>query len=288
MDRAPAISSICMAFVAMSASSAVASRTLPTDLDGLVATSAMIVEGEVETVDIAAGQSEPRTRITLRIDRLFAGASPGSRIEFDLPMGMMADGTLLDIAEAPRFAAGERYLVFYKRGQWNITPVAGWSQGYYRAVRLPGSDGQADGQNVFVSANGHCVVAVEANGFTLGPRVARPMGPPEFGQTGFGPRPSHPTTGIATDAAAACLPADDVRARLAGYLGPRAIEGAPEWHRGPAGSILRTPLAPDLGRLNKAPALHARPVCSGDAPGCISPAGSSAGASSAGSSGGRP
>lgn len=279
MDRAPALSSICMALVAMSASSAVASRTLPTDLDGLVATSAMIVEGEVETVDIAAGQIEPRTRITLRIDRLFAGVSPGSRLEFDLPMGLMPDGTLLDIAEAPRFAAGERYLVFYKRGRWNITPVAGWSQGYYRAVSF-------NEQTVFVSANGHCVAGVEAHGFTLGPRVARPMGPPEFGETGVGqtgvdPRPSRPTTGIATDAAAACLPAEDVRARLAGYLGPHAIEGAPEWHRGPAGNILRTALAPDLGRMTTAPALQhlpaSRPVCSGDEPACTSPAGASGG-----------
>lgn len=252
MDRATALSWVSMAAMALIATPAGASRTLPTDLDGLVATSAMIVEGQVEAVDIAAGRTEPRTRVTLRVDRLFAGVSPGSRIEFDLPMGLMPDGTVLDIVEAPRFAAGERYLVFYKRGQWNITPVAGFGRGLYRMVQL-GSE------TVFASVNGHCVAGVAAEGFALGPRVARPVGPPEFGEAaGIAP--------VATAGHATCLPADEVRARLAGYLGAHAIEGAPEWHRGPARSILRTRLMPEMKHVE--PAAGVVPVCSGDGPGC--------------------
>lgn len=239
-----------------------ASRFLPTDLDGMVDASAMIIEGEVTAVDIAAGHSvagygEPRTRVTLRVERLFAGASPGSLLEFALPMGLLPDGTVLDIAEAPRFAPGERYLVFYKRGDWNITPVAGWSRGLYRAVEV-------DGRAMFASANGHCVAGVGPAGFALGARVTRPVGPPGFGESG----------GIeaVSGAATACLSADEVRSRLAGYLGAEAIMGSPAWSTAPARNILSTVLMPDMQRAAaaKRPMAPVEALCSGDDPACVS------------------
>lgn len=232
-----------------------ASRYLPTDLDGMVDASAMIVEGEVTAVDIAAGHVEPRTRVTLRVERLFAGVSPGSLLEFALPMGLLPDGTVLDIAEAPRFAPGERYLLFYKRGAWNITPVAGWSRGLYRAVEV-------DGRAMFASANGHCVAGVGPAGFALGARVARPVGPPGFGV-------SHGVEAV-SGAGTACLSADEVRARLAGYLGADAIDGAPVWSATPARNILSTVLMPDMQRAaaTQRPMAPVEALCSGDEPAC--------------------
>jgi len=210
-----------------------AARVVRTDFAGLVDGAAMIVEGEVLSVDIDAGHIEPRTRITLSVDRHFDGHHPGSVLTFDLPMGLMPDGTVLDIAEAPRFAPGETYLIFYKRGDWNITPVVGWSQGYFRATEV-------DGRPVFVDAGGHCVTGLRSTGFELGRRVAPPATMPGFGEP--------VVLGASTHAppSAPCQAADTVRARLASRLSAAPVPATHAWRATPARNILRHDLRPHI------------------------------------------
>lgn len=226
------LSGLALAALASAAgTSAEAARVARTDFDGLVRGAAMIVEGRVESVDPDAGTLEPRTRVTLRVDRLFDGHHPGSLLTFDLPMGLMPDGTVLDIAEAPRFAPGETYLVFYKRGDWNITPVVGWDQGYFRAV-------DAGGRTVYASAGGHCVTGLGTMGFTLGRRVAAPASMPGFGA----PVPVAAAPSGAPDDA--CLDVEAVRATLARRLIDTPVEPTDAWRTAPAAGILRRALKP--------------------------------------------
>lgn len=237
MTRVPAMLLASLAVGAV-ASSAQAARVLPTDLDGLVERSAMVFEGRVQSVDIAAGDAEPRTRVTVQLDTVFAGDAPGSTLTFELPMGVMADGTILDIAEAPRFMPGTSYLVFFKRGSWRITPVAGWDQGYFRLV-------DSTRGPVFASASGHCVTGVGAAGFALGPRVARPAMMPGFGE------PVKVSVGPAVQPSATCLPADVVRDDLNKALTTRVVPPDMTWNARPTGSILRHDLVPDTSRLGE-------------------------------------
>jgi hypothetical protein len=115
-------------------------------------------------------------------------------------MGLMADGTVLDIAEAPRFVQGETYLVLYKRGTWNVTPVVGFDQGHYREVTGPFGP-------VYVSAGGQCITAVSLKGFVLGPRVAPRRG---YAAWGDGRSEPHDPAG-----AKGCMPSSTVLAVLA-------------------------------------------------------------------------
>ncbi len=234
MRRAPAIMLALLAASTCMVGSALGARVLRTDFEGLVDKSAMIVEGEVLSVDISAGQIEPRTRVTLRIDRHFDGHHPGSHLTFDLPMGQMSDGTVLDIAEAPRFAPGARYLIFYKRGDWNITPVVGWSQGYFRAERV-------DGVELLVDAGGHCVTGLGRLGFELGPRVADPASMPGFGEPVVIGEAPH---GHGPHGEAACQPADALRALLQSRLAHAPVPPTVAWRATPARSILRRALKP--------------------------------------------
>jgi len=151
-------------------------RTVKYDLNGLLDRTAFIFTGEVTGVDFAAGEETPRTRVTFRVHDVVAGYTIPAILDVELPMGLMADGTVLDIAEAPRFVKGHSYLVLYKRGTWNVTPVVGFDQGHYR--RIVGPYGA-----VYVSAGGHCVTGLANQGFVLGPRVAPRLGYPAFGDT---------------------------------------------------------------------------------------------------------
>lgn len=236
MRRAPAITLALLAASTCIVGSALAARVLRTDFDGLVRGAAMIVEGEVLAVDISAGQLEPRTRITLRIDRHFDGHHPGSHLTFDLPMGLMPDGSVLDIAEAPRFAPGETYLLFYKRGDWNITPVVGWSQGYFRAVEV-------DGRAYYADAGGHCITGLGTMGFEVGRRVAPPASMPGFGEPVVLGESHH------APPSASCLPADTVRDRLRDRLTHAPVPPTHAWRTAPARSILEHALLPDATRL---------------------------------------
>ena len=158
-------------------SSAFGLRTAKLDLNGLLERTAFIFTGKVQAVDFAAGEQSPRTRITFRVQDIVAGHSVPPIFDVELPMGLMADGTVLDIAEAPRFVVGQSYLVLYKRGTWNITPVVGFHQGHYR--RVDGEHGA-----VYVSEGGRCVTGLDRQGFVLGPRVTPRLGYMAFGDAG--------------------------------------------------------------------------------------------------------
>ncbi|MCA9537620.1 MAG: hypothetical protein KC620_01955 [Myxococcales bacterium] len=225
---------ICRVFLALSCfsiSPAFALRYVKTNLPGLIDRAAFVFEGEVAAVDIGAGDKEPRTRVTVRVERVLAGDAPPSMLEFMLPMGLMADGTLLDIAEAPRFAAGERYLVFYKRGDWNISPVVNWDQGYYRLV-------QVGAQTYFTSSGGHCVTGVSTDGFSLGGQITQPVQPPGFGEV-------HDEGLHTAFSTASCLPADAVRAALARQLDAHPVANGAPFQQAPASNILFRRLRPE-------------------------------------------
>ncbi|MCB9527200.1 MAG: hypothetical protein H6701_02215 [Myxococcales bacterium] len=215
-------------------------------LTRLIDHSALILLTTVEASDPTAALTAPhltpppRTRVRLRIDHTFAGAPPASTLTLDLPIGFLPDASLVDIIEAPRFVPGERYLTFYRRGPWHLTPVTAWHHGHHRQTTH-------DGRAVYVSPTGHCVTHLGPDGFTHGPRVARPIAPPGF------PDPGGEPLDALSDAADACLTTDDVHARLASALAAHPLPPTAEVHLTPARHPRDMPLWPDLTRPDPRP-----------------------------------
>lgn len=225
-------------------------RAVRTDLDGLIEQSAAIVEGRVQSVDIGAGTKTPRTRVVMQVERVLAGDRTLKRIEFELPMGLMPDGTVLDIVEVPRFSAGEHYLLFYKRGAWNITPIAGWHQGQYRLV-------ERGGVEFFVGVSGHCVSRLSPAGFALGRRIAGPIGPAGLGES------SEPALAPGYGKADACLPAEVIRGALTKHLEAHPIDANARWTSQPAQDILEMALAPHARQMADKAAPQLSPAAAG-------------------------
>lgn len=245
MSRVPTSVLASVAALGLATGPAGAVRAVKTDLDGLIEQSALIVEGQVQSVDLGAGSKTPRTRVVMQVERVLAGDTSLKTLDFELPMGLMPDGTVLDIVEAPRFSPGETYLVFYKRGAWNITPVAGWHQGQLRRVEHKGAE-------YYVGPSGHCVTRVSSAGFGLGNRIAGPVGPAGMGEsTGPDLTPGYGKLG-------ACLPAEVVRGALGKHLDHHPIDANAQWTSEPAQDILEMALAP-----------HARQLAEPDQPGLL-------------------
>ena len=219
MIIAPRQGLVILLFGLFTAQSAFALRTVKQDLPGLLERTAFIFTGAVEAVDFAAGEATPRTRVTFRVIDLVAGHSVPAVLEVELPMGLMADGTVLDIAEAPRFVEGETYLVLYKRGTWNVTPVV-------ECAFRPG----AHGGPIYVSAGGQCVTAVTEKGFILGPRVASRRGYTAWGDGQSEPHnPAH---------AKGCMPASTLLAALAARVAAFGDLVSDVYDTAPASDIL--------------------------------------------------
>lgn len=199
-----------------------AARQVELELDELLYRSALIFEGRVTRVDIAAGgHKAARTRVDFTVDRVLRGAIDRDALSFEVPEGVLPDGRLVETAETPRFAAGERYLVFVRGGPWRLSPIIDWQQGVLRLTTI-------GGHPVAVTDGGHCVSALDRRRLHFGPRVAPRLQWPGFPTTSGADPPK-------ADAAGACLSATTVVARLDARVGELGL-------RGPAEPIRLTPV----------------------------------------------
>lgn len=218
---------VCCAVIAWLPPTASAVTITPPPLDGMLARAGLVVEATVVAVDAGAGRlGEPRTRITLRVEDVLAGAAagPGDRFTFEIPEGRLPDGRFVVLAEAPRLAVGERYLLLYRREAWHHTPVVGWSHGVLRRVSV-------DGSAAFVDVGGRCVVGLSRAGVQLGARVASaapspPGWPPNAALADRGPE--------SAPGATPCLPAADVVRALRRRLDELGLAGVKAVARTPA------------------------------------------------------
>jgi hypothetical protein len=113
----------------------------------------------------------PCTGVAFEKVEVWAGqldAASAERLAFALPEGELKDGTWLRVAGAPRFAPGERYLVFVRAGEWSITPVTNWFHSVFRELPV-GREGR---QRLYVDPAGLVVTDLTEKGFVLGERIA--------------------------------------------------------------------------------------------------------------------
>jgi len=217
-------------------------RQVDLELDELLYRSALIFQGVVTRVDITAGGAKSaRTRVGFTVDRVLRGVFERASLAFEVPEGRLPDGRLVETAETPRFAVGERYVVFVRGGPWRLSPVLDWQQGVLRLTTV-------DGYAVAVADTGHCVADMDRARLGFGPRVAARLQWPGFPTTTGADPPD-------ASAAGGCLPASVVIARLdarvstLGLRGPGAGGPSPDSVRfAPIDDVRVTPTARPGGR----------------------------------------
>ncbi len=99
----------------------------------------VIAEVLVLGVDPAPGAGIPVTDYQVEVKDLIAGYTPGSSLVVRAPGGVRDDGTVLHIDGAPRFASGQRALLFLRAGAVGTYQVLYLAQG---AFRIEERDGQ--------------------------------------------------------------------------------------------------------------------------------------------------
>lgn len=136
----------------------------------LLARTSLVFLGTVEKVDgECSGRQRPCTRVLFRNVDVIRGKPPGQEIAFQLPEGRLEDGTSLRLMGAPRFAPGERYLVFVRRGDWYLSPVTNWLHSVFREVGARDREGR-----FLVNSAGLAVTGIDDAGFVLGDAIAAP------------------------------------------------------------------------------------------------------------------
>lgn len=219
---------------------AAATTVDPPSSDALLREAGFIFEGRVRAVDPAFGGSgDARTRVVVQVLDVLAGSvtGPGQFFDFILPEGRLHDGRFVELIGAPRFAVGERYLVFYRKRAWHHTPVVGWSFGVLR--RVPDTAGDR-----WVDVFGRCVAGLDRHGFVLGPVVGDPApSPPGWPDAMPSPEPRRDLRVADT-----CATAAQLRSVLVHRLAELGYTGSEHVHRSPRGGVwIETPASARAG-----------------------------------------
>ncbi|HSL82309.1 MAG TPA: hypothetical protein VLF66_06000, partial [Thermoanaerobaculia bacterium] len=105
--------SALLATAALSAAAPAAATTYVMVEDPVLADQASaVVDARVVAVEPAPVAGRPATDYTVEIERLVAGSAPGTTLIVRVPGGVRPDGLELRIWGVPRFAVGERALLF--------------------------------------------------------------------------------------------------------------------------------------------------------------------------------
>ncbi|MCP3959475.1 MAG: hypothetical protein GY719_16620 [bacterium] len=99
---------------------------------------AVIVEGQVIEVDPSPGVGRPVTDYLLTVEEVFAGEVSGSPLVVRVAGGVMADGFGLSIPGAPRFAEGQRAILFLRPRDDGTYRVLHYALGAFDLVERDG------------------------------------------------------------------------------------------------------------------------------------------------------
>ena len=108
-------------------------------LSEVIAESALIAVGRVETVDNVQGPRAdiPFTEVVLSDLDMVAGDGETGRLRLLFAGGTTPDGLTLEIAGMPQFSPGQRVVIFADPGDGVLCPLVGWWQGLYRLAYDP-------------------------------------------------------------------------------------------------------------------------------------------------------
>lgn len=176
----------------------------------LVRDADLIFVGKVSKIDYryssssAASKALPHTFVTFTVQRTLKGklAAGAKTLTLRLLGGPTSKGRTLRALDCPLFDVGDRDVVFVRRNNRNVCPVAGWAQGRFRLV---GSEVFNDeGREVWLQA-GKTLVYGEEHALAL---LDQRRGPDHFVarlRGGAGPEqpdsPPPPIAGARLDAA---------------------------------------------------------------------------------------
>lgn len=163
------LTTILAATIAAAVSTAAhASTTRLLALPDLVAESRVIVVGTVKAIDeragVALGEGEPITRIDIQVERTLHGTLPGRKLSLRLPVGYVADGSIVHASDTPTLHVGDRYVLFLRAPE-ELSPIVSASGAILRVVDF-------GARSIVVSESGHAIRASETHGLVQLGRVA--------------------------------------------------------------------------------------------------------------------
>ena len=112
------------------------------EMEELTGISDLIVLGKVESVESGwtEGRSRIRTRVTLEVEEVFVGSLEGEKLTIVLPGGYVAEENLRQVIPGiPEFEVGEETIVFLRKDESLLCPVAGWVQGKFEVIAEAGT-----------------------------------------------------------------------------------------------------------------------------------------------------
>lgn len=217
-----------------------------TPLDQMIEHTSAIALVTIHGVNPEAGNEAtgPQTEVHVEVLDLYWGELPGE-FTFFLPEGSLPwvqeDVLFRDLAGLPKPVPGETALVFFRSGNWLVTPFTHGESGYWRVV-------QVDGEQYLANDQGRCLDRVDPTGpFFLDSHpvifeASQYLGPIFDGQRRFwsiasdtdihGPEdePDDEVAGVwepntfeqiafASENAAHCVPFDNFIDEIIGYFG---------------------------------------------------------------------
>ena len=96
----------------------------------------VIVVGRVAAIQQTwdADQQLPFTEVTFSVREVLKGEAGGAELTLQFLGGPQPDGLTLEVAGMPRFAIGDRTVVFSAGNGVYSCPLVGWWQGLYRLL----------------------------------------------------------------------------------------------------------------------------------------------------------
>ncbi len=120
-----------------------ATTVKPMSFEELMEKTALVAEVQCTDADYSQydlTDGSPYTRYQFRIIEVFYGDyKEGENLEYFIPGGFYPDGRVGMYQGSPVYEKGEKYLIFFKQGEWTITPVTGWWHGSFKKKRIDGT-----------------------------------------------------------------------------------------------------------------------------------------------------
>ncbi len=157
--KTPSRSLTCALIIAASCAAS-GTTVIPPSFDELVSRAETIVQGTVTEVRSEwAGEGAQRhivSYVTLRVEDTFKG-NPGKQITLRMLGGTVGAETM-EVADAPRFKAGDRDVLFVENNGTQFVPLVGIMHGRYRVQK------DQAGRDVIMTNSGSPVGSVDEVG----------------------------------------------------------------------------------------------------------------------------